>query len=162
MDNENLQNQIDELKRRLDARDKQQITFPLDVQSINTLQKYFMRITDTIKTTGGAAAKIFFTYVGIQDERRFEVSENLFVPYTVDASTNIFTIVPGTRFKFVDGEAVYFATEDAVPSPLIAGTDYYVISASADGTSFKVSDSVGGPEINITDTGSGKQYIFYF
>jgi len=169
MDNENLQSQIDELKARLDARDKQQITYPLDYQSIKILSKYFMYLTKKVLTIGGVASKTFISYIGKQDSdsidlgpAEFVVSENTYVQYTVNTSTNIISIIPSTRFRFVDDEAVYFVTEDAFPDPLDGVTTYYVISAASDGLSFKVSDSLGGAEINITTTGTGKQYVFYF
>lgn len=136
---QDLQQQIDELKRRLDERDKQQITYPLDTQSIQVLQKYFMRITDTVLYIGGVAAKTFISYVGKQDDKIFEVNESTYVPYTVDPSTNIITITPGMRFRFVNDEKVYFVTEDTYPNPLNGIQTFYVIEAASDGMSFQVS-----------------------
>lgn len=172
MDQTELQNQIDDLKRRLDEKDRQQITYPLDIQSIQVLNNYFMRLNDVILTTGGVGGIVTISFIGTQNQlktsnnklnvspARFVVSENTYVPYTVNTTSNIISIVPGNRFQFVDDETVYFQTEDTLPSPLGAGT-YYVINAAADGKSFKVSASLGGAEVNITDTGTGKQYVFY-
>lgn len=160
-DNQDLQRQIDELKRRLDARDKQQITFPLDLQSVQVLSKYFMHLTDKVLYTGGVAAKVFINYLGKQDEKLFQVSENTYVPYTVNTTSNVISIIPGTRFRFVNDQRVYFTTSDTYPDPLDGVTTFYVISAAADGLSFKVSTSLGGAEVNITTTGTGKQYVFY-
>lgn len=174
MDQTDLQSQIDELKRRLDERDRQQVTYPLDYQSIQVLNKYFMRLKNVVLTTGGVAGIVTISYIGTQDEfntstntdirapLNFVVSENTYVQYTVDPTTNIFTIIPGNRFQFVDGESVYFETEDAKPDPLGPGT-YYIINAAADGKSFKVTTVSGSaPDIvDITNTGSGKQYLFY-
>lgn len=157
MENENLQNQIDELKRRLDARDKQQISYPLDIQSINVLQKYFMRIIDTVFTTAGAAGHVFTSYIGRQDEKEFEVSANTFIPYTVNVSSNYLTV---SKIYFNDGDHVYVSTSDTPPSPLTTVGDYYIINST--GTTFQLSLTAGGAAIDITDAGTGKQYIYFF
>ena len=43
-----LENRIKELEKWKADRIRQQITFPLDVYSIGILQKYFLRITDSV------------------------------------------------------------------------------------------------------------------
>jgi len=162
MNPDTLESRIAALEQWKLQREKQQIVFPLDKQSIDILSKYLMRITGTILTTGGAAGKVFITYKGIQDNKKFVVSEDTFVPYTVNVSSNIFTIAADSRFRFFDDEQVYFLSSDTVPAPLVSGTDYYVVNANAEGTSFQVSATLGGAAINITDAGTGEQYVFFF
>lgn len=53
------------------------------------------------------------------------------------------------------GSEVYFSTTGALPSPLVAGTPYYIISAGFGTGSFQIASSVGGPAINTTTAGSG-------
>lgn len=48
---------------------------------------------------------------------------------------------------------VYFATNGALPSPLVVGTEYFVKTPGTD--SFTVSASAGGAVINTTTAGSG-------
>ena len=172
-ENQNLQRQIDELKRRLDAKDRQQITYPLDYESIEALNKYFMRITKTILTIGGIAAKTFISYIGQQGSDgvdtgnlgaiKFVVSENTYAQYTTNATTDYLTLVQGSRFRFVDDEAVYFITEDTYPDPLDGVTTYYIINANDEGTTFQITTVSGSaPDIvDFADTGTGAQYLFY-
>lgn len=49
--------------------------------------------------------------------------------------------------------SVYFTTNDALPSPLVAGTEYFVKTPGTD--SFTVSATAGGAVINTTTDGSG-------
>lgn len=45
----------------------------------------------------------------------------------------------------------------ALPAPLVANTDYYVVSAT--GSSYTLSATLGGAAITLTDTGSGQSFI---
>lgn len=156
-ENENLQAQIDELKRRLDARDAQQIVFPLDVQSVNVLNRYFMRITGTIITTGGAGGNTFIEYAGNQNGTEFLVGSNTYVPFVVDVSANTLTV---TKQYFDNGTLVNLYTSDTLPAPFTTGTDYYVVNST--GLLFKLSATFGGAAIDITNAGTGTQYISTF
>lgn len=158
-DNENLQSQIDELKRRLDERDAQQIVFPLDVNSVNVLNRYFMRITGSIITTGGAGGNTFVEYNGNQNGTEFLVGSNTYVPFTVIPSADTLTV---TKQYFDNGTLVNLYTSDTLPAPFVTGTDYYVVNASATGLTFKLSATFGGAAIDITTSGTGTQYISTF
>lgn len=157
MDNNDIQSQIDELRRRLDARDAQQITFPLDVQSINVLNRYFLRIVDSVVTTGGVSGQVFVQYVGNQNGTKVVMAEDTYVPYTVDTTTNVFTV---NSAYFPNDTVVNVYTSDTVPSPLSTGTNYYVVNST--GLTFKLSTSLGGTAIDITTTGTGTQYVSTF
>lgn len=79
-------------------------------------------------------------------------------PYTVDAGTDTLTVQGRT---FTDGDVVRVSvsggSDAAVPAGLAAMTDYYVVSAS--GSTCQLSATSGGSAIDITDTGTGTQYI---
>jgi hypothetical protein len=73
--------------------------------------------------------------------------------FTVNASTNVFT---STGHGLVNGDRVNFSSSGTLPSPLIdynLDAIYYIIEKSTN--TFKVSTSLGGSEVNITNTGSG-------
>ena len=154
---QNLENRIQALEKWKTERERQQIVYPLDVNSINVLSKYLMRITGEIETVGGAAGNTFIQYIGNQDNRKFIVDRNTYITYTVNVSTNYIT----AEGEYFDNDMlVYVATDDTPPAPLVAGTDYFVINTS--GTTFQLSLTQGGAAINITDSGTGAQYIYFF
>lgn len=158
---EQLKAQVAALTARLDAKDAQQIKFPLDKESIDILNKYFVRIVDEYVYLGGAGDNSFPVFVGTQDGKRFDVYPGN-IRYTVEPSTNVVTIVDRTPYtRFGDDETMVLFTTDTMPSPLSGQglTTYYVISAASDGYSFKLSATLGGSEINITDVGVGKQFL---
>lgn len=57
----------------------------------------------------------------------------------------------------VPGNAITFSTTGALPSPLVAGTTYYIISTGMTANSFQISETLNGAAINTTDAGSGVQ-----
>ncbi len=165
MDNQQLLKRIEALEKWKADRERQQIVFPLDFQSQTILSNYFMRIIDTITyITVGAEEHVVTSYIGEQNQNlgsngqiRFQVGNVNVFPYTVNATTNILTVPGGQRFEDGTAVSVYYAPDGALPSPLAVNTTYYVVSST--GTSFKLSATSGGAEINITDTGTGRQFI---
>lgn len=166
-----LERRIAELEKWKTERQNQQITFPLDNQSITILNKYFMALSEAVVSEGGVGGNVFVTYIGSQGPIKFNVGANIFFPYTVNVSTNVFTVnVPSVAFNFSNNQPLYVATSNngtlgspaagVPPAPLDTLTEYYVISASSN--TFKLSATVGGAEIDITDTGTGNQYFYYF
>jgi hypothetical protein len=154
MDNEQLKKDIEELKRWKEARERQQITFPLDKASQEALAKYFMYITDTVILTQGVGGGATIDYIGKQDDKEFLVQRNDRYPYTVNPTTNYLTLQKGA---FYDDDRVYVYTENSEPSPLAPNVGYYVINS--DGTTFQLSSTSGGSAINITTVGVGKQFV---
>lgn len=154
-----LERQVKELLDWKKARMAQQITYPLDNQSITTLNDHFMSITDTVTYPGGVGSNTFTFYIGKQGGIEFEVHPVSLVKYFVDPTTNIFTT--SSTLKFFNTQPVTLTTTDTAPAPLSAniGTTYYIIDS--DGYSFKLSATSGGAAIDVTDSGSGVQFISY-
>lgn len=77
--------------------------------------------------------------------------------FTVDDVTNVITV--GSSGIFADTNTVKFSVGGGgvLPAGLVAGTLYFVISTS--GATFKVSETSGGAEVNITDSGTVPFYI---
>ncbi len=157
MDITQLENRIKMLEDWKAKKEKQQISFPLDIESQTVLRNYFMAITGVVKTVGGASGNEFTNYIGKQGNYNFQVDANTFYPYSVVVSSNVFT-VQGIAFQ--NDQQVYVSTSDTPPAPLTAGTQYFVVSAS--GFTFKLALTSGGTAIDITDTGIGLQYIYFF
>jgi len=171
MDNNQLQRRIEALEKWQKEKQRQQISFPLDNQSIEILKKYFMHIVSVIKYPGGVGTNEFVTFLGQQGEVKdstigqnilFEVSPPSLVSYTVDISNDYLTTFQYSgNLKFFDNQKVVLYSDGIAPDPLIAGQGdiYYVINS--DGYVFQLSLTEGGVAIDITDTGSGRQFITY-
>jgi len=158
--NENLEKRVLALEKWQAERKKTQLTFPLDVNTRRTLDKYYMHIVSSLTTVGGAAGNEFTEFIGQQDALEFLVTENYYIPYTVNVTTNVFTI----KAYFEDDQLAFVATTDTAPAPLVVGTDYFVVNATGtgSGTTFQLAATVGGAAINITDDGDGRQFIYSF
>lgn len=166
-----LEQRIAELEKWKADKERQQIKYPLDKESIEVLNKYFMRIVDSYFYEGGASSNTFLNLLGKQGDDAFTITGNAtlssFVGCTANVTTNIISIVDSykTRFnRFSDNEVIYFyyTPDGGFGGVTGLGTvGYYVIDASADGYSFKISATEGGAAIDITSVGSG-QYIIRF
>ncbi len=71
--------------------------------------------------------------------------------FTADATTDTLT---AAKHGYISGNAVRLTnTGGALPTPLIAGLDYYVINPAIN--SYQLALTIGGTAINITTTGTG-------
>lgn len=76
-------------------------------------------------------------------------------PFTANASTNVLT---GSGRTFTNGDRVRVSnTGGSLPAGLSTLTDYFVISVS--GSTFSLSATSGGSAIDITDAGTGTNFI---
>lgn len=64
-------------------------------------------------------------------------------------------VFSATAHGLVAGDALRLTTNGALPTGLVAGTTYYVISAGLTANAFEVSTSRGGGAVNTTGTQSG-------
>lgn len=152
-----IQRDIAELKAWKNAKTSQQISYPLDINSINVLGKYFLRVVnDLVLFFGGAAGRGFETLFIKQDNLAAQLQRDSSQIYIVDTTTDIFT-APVTQYPNDTQVSVF--TTDTPPAPLVLGTTYYIVSTS--GNTFKLSATSGGSAIDITTTGTGIQFIDY-
>lgn len=79
--------------------------------------------------------------------------------FTAVAATDVCTAVLAAGSPaLLNGDRVQVSSDTALPAGLAAATDYYVISS--DGVSaFKLSATLGGAAVNITDAGTGVHTI---
>lgn len=80
----------------------------------------------------------------------------------INVSTGTFTLDPPTAgHGLAAADRVrFFATDGALPSPLVPDTDYYVISSGLTVTAFKVSATSGGTAIDLTGTAGGEYRVW--
>jgi hypothetical protein len=76
-----------------------------------------------------------------------------FVPFTAATSDTCTSV----GHSLEDDYQVYLITTGTLPAPLSSAVPYYVINASTN--TFKLSASLGGAAVNITDTGLGAHYL---
>lgn len=69
-----------------------------------------------------------------------------------NASPAVFTL---TAHGLSIGDAIVLSTSGALPTGLVVGTVYYVISAGFTANAFEVSATLGGSAVNTTGAGSG-------
>lgn len=134
-----LENQIKTLEQWKAEKENQQISFPLDNQSIEILNKYFMRIYETVVATGGAGGNTFTSYLGKQGDIFFTVSPDNLIAFTANPTTDYLTV---TDSYFTDWTPVYFSTTGTLPSPLDNTLFNFVIES--DGLNFKIVTEKGG------------------
>ena len=157
--NPSLEQRIAALEKWQSEKKLQQITFPLDQSSIDTLINYFMRINRSAITALGVGGLETLEHMGSQGTIQFVVSQNYYTQYSVTPSTDTFTLVGSGAYGFPDDTEVFVAGE-VVPAPLVTATTYYVINSTNNGNTFKLSATLGGAAINITDQGTGDQFIY--
>lgn len=156
--NKDLIARLERLEQWKAQKERQQLSYPMDPTSVAVLQNYFMRINNQYEYVGGVSGNTFLTYVGSQGNMVFEVSQSLLSPYTVDATTDVLTVADG---RFDNDRIVYVVTSDIFPAPLDSVTLYYVVNGTNGGKSFQLSLTSGGAAVNITTTGTGRQFIGY-
>ena len=78
-------------------------------------------------------------------------SLQLGIAFTADAASNVLTF--GTEQPFQTGARVRIVSTATLPTPLVAAVDFFAIRLTA--TTFKVSGTLGGSEVDLMDSGSG-------
>lgn len=80
-----------------------------------------------------------------------------FVPVTVTAATDLFA---ATSHGLSAGDTVVFETDGTIPTGLTADQTYYVISGGLTADAFKVSTTLGGAAVDVTDAQSSSNHAF--
>jgi hypothetical protein len=151
-----LKQQVAELLKWKEEKTRQQISYPLDKESIKILNKDFMSIVSTLYRIGGVAGNTFTEFLGKQEDRNFIVSENTYIPYSVDLSTNLINI---GNYYLDEDRSVELITDDTPPDPLNYLTTYYVINST--GSTFNLTTVQGnaGAIVTLTNKGAGNNYL---
>lgn len=92
---------------------------------------------------------------------------NQYLQKTIDTSIGAATMTiasPGvisrTAHGLSIGETISFTTTGALPTGVVAGTTYYVITAGFTANAFRISATSGGTAINTTGTQSGVHTLY--
>lgn len=155
-----LESQIKSLREWKDSIVRERFKYPLDIETNKILNRTNITFTGKIHNLPEFLVSdligrglIFGTRRSIK--RKVVLGILPVYPFTAVAVNN--TIVDSEGVSRVENDdRVLFATSDTLPATLDEFTSYYVISRTA--TTFKVSLTSGGAEVNITDTGIGTHY----
>jgi uncharacterized protein (DUF1800 family) len=122
----------------------------LPVTTYNTSTYYYTRTAPTFPN--GASPRtnptIYVDAFGVQGGNYFLGGPLITV--TANSTTDAFT---STAHGLVDDDQIWVSSTSSVPSPLVAGTIYFVRNSTAN--TFQVATAAGGTAINLTNTGSG-------
>ena len=106
--------------------------------------------------TSGQAYRVFRNVGGFQAIYEFpDMPTNNIATQTCTAATS--DVVTAAAHGFTNGQKVRFTTTTTLPAGLSAATNYFVRDATTD--TFKVSATVDGAAVNITDTGTGTHSV---
>jgi hypothetical protein len=168
--NEQEKRQLNELLEWKRQKERQQISFPLDIESQKILSKYFLPIKGYGYLLNATASNDYV--VGLAET---EIN-NASVPLTFDIYLKKHYVDTATdtiysdKHGFVNDQQVYFLAKGSLPydstqAVSVAGgldtvVPLYVISSTTN--SFKVSTTIGGSAVDITSTGVGDQYVSGF
>lgn len=151
-----LERQVQELLNWKDNKDKQQIQYPIDVNSKKVLKEGLYYPNGKLIPISSyvysdlLSIGIVFMFNGIE-----MVSPATSILKTFTAA--ISDVITSVGHGFQDGRYVAVASTGTLPAGLDEVTPYYVINSTAD--TFKLSTTLGGGAVDITDAGSGTHYI---
>jgi len=145
-----LERQVQELLSWKTSKERQQITFPLDDASKQILKKDFLSVITTL--TFSDTSKII---IARQDNKEYSFYyQGKLYQFSAATSDVISCSEPIT---FVDNMLILVYTIGTLPSPLDSTSVYYTVNSS--GNTCKLSLSLGGAAVDITDTGTGLHYL---
>lgn len=105
-----------------------------------------------VKTGTGEDTIYTFSLTLVNDPLDLLLGVDALHAFTVVAATDLFTSV---AHGLSASNIIQFSSTVALPTPLLPNTNYYVIASGLTADAFKVSTTLGGSTINITDTGTG-------
>lgn len=148
-----LERQIQELLSWKTSKERQLISYPLDENSKQVLKKDFLSILTPISFTQSTVPEPFTAVLTVQNDKQYLIptygSLFQFTASTSDVVTSSVT--------FVNDMLITLFTTDTLPAPLDDVTSYYTVNSS--GNTCKLSLTLGGAAIDITDTGTGLHYF---
>lgn len=111
-----------------------------------------------VKTGTGEDAIYTFTLGTITDPLNALLGIEPAKAFTVVAATDLFT---STAHGRAIGDRIQVYSDDTLPAGLLANTNYFIIATGFGANTFKVSLTLGGSSVDVTDTGTGNQFFTY-
>lgn len=133
---------------------------------IKSDQQFLLALEQLFKVSGFQPGDVFYSGAIVPVTRALPADganvsrtgyPNLFAAYSPVLAVTISHAAPGVVTWIANGLAantpIYFVTNGVLPSPLVAGTEYFVKTAGTN--SFTISATAGGAAITTTTDGSG-------
>lgn len=139
---------------------KERFKFPLDYGTTEIIKKSNIVFTGRTFVTNGVQLSDlvgFGLIMGTSSNKDKKVAVATFPlkGFSVNTTSNAITSNDGNN-GLQNGDIVHFVTSNTLPNPLSTVVDYYVINVTS--STFKVSLSEGGGEVDITTAGNGNHY----
>lgn len=136
---------LDTLIKWKQQKTAQQISYPLDYNSVTILNKYFLSIVSNLDFTS-SSGQLFPNILVRQDGKVYLISvDESLILFTVNTGTDVVTlganITTGGQGTFADGDQVLVNSTGDLPSPLVDSFPYTVVQST--GTTIKLSTPVG-------------------
>lgn len=159
----NLENRIKKLEQWKEDRTRQQIVFPLDYQSQNILNKYYLSVIANLFNTSVSGQQ--FRKILVQQDSKVNLISvaSQFMTYTANAAADTLTLgadlITGQQGTLSDDQFVvlYTPTPGTPPGGLDNAGGYFVVGST--GSVIQLATVPGGAALNITSAGTGTQYI---
>jgi len=164
MNEQDLIRRIEALEKWKAERERQQITLPLDQQSLNVLNRYFLALTDNYRVgwAGSGQSGSYGVIEITQNDKTFVFNIRM-IRYSANPTDDTINILDKTPAnKFENDTEIVFYTDNTPPGGIVAGGGsqvYTVYDVSADGYSFKIKDNGANP-VDITSSGVGNQLLY--
>lgn len=153
-----LEKDIQELEAWKNSYVKEPLKFPLDLESKKILEKRTLIFTGRKITNVNGVILNDFIAIGlgikINNKLRFALAIKPLLPFSA-AVSDVITNTNGSH-NLQNGDRIVLATTNTLPAGLGDTIIYYIINRT--GTTFKVSLTLGGSAVDITDTGIGTHY----
>ncbi len=145
-DIQEMQGKFAELFDWKKQREEQQISYPLDANSIRVIGRNFLQIVTQLNSLSVTGREFPLVIIAKQNDQLYYLTPSgTFYPYTANASTDLLTM---TAVPFIFGDTVQVYSDGTVPGGLSSAFTYYVVGIT--GNSFKLAEAFG----NFTFTGS--------
>lgn len=174
-ENREIIERLESLENWRRERERQQIIYPLDKDSIDILNQHYLHLVAAYPYAGGASGRQFVTFIAQQDYNpireitdsngvawgftysKFQLPQANIIPYAANPGNNRITM-----FDDIDidsGIHALFYTNGVAPGGITAGlgSPAYRINNLRD-RSFEIQDTAG-TTVDITTAGEGKQFL---
>lgn len=148
-----LERQVQELLSWKLSKERQQISYPLDENSKQVLNKDFISLITRLEFTQSLVPEPFIALLVTQNGKQHMLPAYGSLFQFTAATTDVIT----SQVTFVDNMLVTLFTTDTLPAGLDDTTSYYTVNSS--GNTCKLSLTLGGAAVDITDTGTGLHYF---
>ena len=156
---DNIQAQVNELMAWKAEKERQQISNPIDSQSLDILSKDVFRLLQIENTIGASGIQFpLFVKVKVNNTIIFLQPTDTYTPFTTKHSVSN-VLLTSLNHGLISGQQISLQSTQVLPTGLSSGTIYYVIATGLTNSTFEISTSLGGSAVTFSADGTGVQYF---